>query len=207
MALGNPASTQPLVGIYNVDQIPSLTMQSGSSITGATLLTTTLTSPTINTPSINGGTINGGNQVDTIDNDTVRNTSSLNSINTTTLATVSGLAINVSVSGVYSVLAALSVSTNGTAGVQIALAASNTLALTSMNLTGKFFTANSVAAVNTTTLGGGIGSTATVILAELAGVFSVATAGTIVVQAAQNVATTGTTTILQNGFLQLVRMS
>lgn len=30
--LGNPPSTQPLLGVYNVDQVPSITFQAGATI-------------------------------------------------------------------------------------------------------------------------------------------------------------------------------
>lgn len=134
-------------------------------------------------------------------------TAELDAVSTTTLASVTGLSVALTKGSTYSILAELPVSTNGTAGVKLAVGTSDTLTATSFSLTGNFFTASGLASVNTTTFGGGIGSTATVVLAELSGVLVVNTAGTLVVQAAQNVSTTGTAAVLANGFLQVNKIS
>lgn len=146
-----------------------------------------------------------GSSSDVINGDTKLVTTTTTSTNTTTLAAITGLSVQLTSAGTYAILAKLPISTNGTAGAKLAVATSNSVTATSINVTGSFFTASGVAVANTTVLGSGIGSTATVVLAELAGAIVVSTGGTLIVSAAQNVATTGTTSFLANGFLQVTR--
>lgn len=125
-------------------------------------------------------------------------------VSTTTLAAVGGLAVPLLTSGTYTIEAELPVTTTGTGGLQLALASSGAvLTATSVNYTGVFLQTGTAASVNTTTLGGGVGTALNVILAELSGTIVVNTGGTIVVQAAQQVSTTATTTLLAGGFLRV----
>lgn len=176
-----PFTTASLIGKYTTDNLPSITFASGATMTG-------------------------GTQVDTIENGNVVSTTTLASVSTTTLANIVGLSVNVTSSGTYLINAAVPVTTNGTAGVKLGIG--GTATATSANLTANFFTASTVASVNTTAINGaGIGSTATVILAQLQGAVVVNAGGTLTLQGAQNVSTTGTASILTNGFLQVSRIS
>lgn len=126
---------------------------------------------------------------------------------TTTLAAITGLSVALNASSTYTVEAALPVTSGSSGGVKLSLDTSNSLTLTSLSLTGKFFTAAGVAVVNTTTFQGSIGSTATVLLAELTGVLVSNVAGTLTVKAAQNASNATTTSILTNGWLRVNKIS
>ena len=135
-------------------------------------------------------------------------TSTTNFVSTTTLGNVTGLSIGGLVGNrTYTVKAAIPLTSGSSGGVQLALNTSDTLTMTSMNLTGKFFTAAGLAVVNTTTFAGGVGTTATVILAELVGSFVTNAGGTLIVQAAQNASNGTTTALLANGYIELNKVT
>lgn len=124
---------------------------------------------------------------------------------TTTLANVTGFSSYLTAGDTYAFHGAFPLSVNSAGGIKLAVSGDSTLAASSFEVTGKFFTAAGVAVSNTTTLGGGIGSTATVVLAELCGAIVVTTTGNILIQAAQNVSTTATSSLLVNGFFRCLK--
>lgn len=128
-------------------------------------------------------------------------------VSTVTLANVTGMTVQLNAGITYAFRATLPISSGSGGGVKFAFNTTDTLSFTSINLTGKFYTAAGVAVSNTTstTLGVAVGSTATVILAELAGSLVVNTAGTLVLQAAQNASSATTTGILVGGFLRVLK--
>lgn len=161
-----------------------------------TLTNKTLTAPALNTPTL----------IDAINKDT-KVGSLTTSVSTTGFAPITGLAVALTAAGTYAVQASVPVTTNATAGVALALAASNSLTATSVTYTGKLVTAIGIDAANTTTLGNGVGATTNAILAELSGLIVVATGGTLLLEGAQNVSTNGTTSFLANSWLQVTRIS
>jgi hypothetical protein len=156
----------------------------------------------------NAQTLTNKTLVDVINQDTVYGTA-LAIVSTTTLANVPGLAVALTTSGTYSIIAELPI-TASVAGPGLAVAAVSSggvLTATSFNLTGKFTGAGATAAINTTTLSGAVGTTTAMVLAELAGTIVVNTGGTLVIQAAQQSSSTATTTVVAGGFLQVTRIS
>lgn len=152
-------------------------------------------------------TLSNKTLVDFINKDSVASTATTTSTNTTTLATITGLTVNLTAGATYVVNASIPVSTNATAGAKVALTGTASLTASSVNYTGTLFTASAVALAQETALGSAAGSTANVILAQLAGVIIVATAGTLALQGAQNVATTGVTSFLPQAFLSVSRVA
>lgn len=209
------AATITMVGLGVTQSISTAVTIAGSSSGQTIIQPTAAASGTLTLPAATD-TLVGRATTDTLTNKTLTDvintdakvsTAQLNAVSTTTLAPVTGLAVALTSSGTYQVQASLPVSTNSTAGVAVGLVSSNSLTATSMTVTGKFFTATTAATVNTTTIGGSIGSTTSVILAELSGTIVVNTGGTLLVEAAQNVSTSGTTSILTNAWLQVTRVS
>ena len=133
-------------------------------------------------------------------------TSTTNFVSTTTLAPVAGLSVSLVAGCTYSVEAAMPISST-LGGVAVSLDTSDTLSLTSLNLTGIFSSAAAQAVVNTTSFQAGVGTTATVLLVELAGALVVNTAGTLILKAAQNASNAATTAILPNGFLRVNKVA
>lgn len=129
-------------------------------------------------------------------------------VNTVTLSAIAGVSIPLVAGGVYNIEGEFPVVTvTGTSGVALSLDTTNSLTLTNLNLTGKFFTASTVATVNTTSFQTGIGSTTTVTLAELVGGLTVGVAGNLIVKAGGNAASGTTTTLSSGGSLQVTRVS
>lgn len=145
---------------------------------------------------------------DVIDTDTVISSSATTSVSTTTPATITGLTVSLTAAGKYSYVAQVASTTNGTAGVKVSVGAGGgALTATNFQNTSEFLTAAGLAVLQTTTLDGAQGSTATVLFTRVTGAITVATAGPLTVQGAQNVSTTGTTTFLANSFLTVKRAS
>jgi hypothetical protein len=155
--------------------------------------------------SITGGTITGVSLSNNINSAVVKSAQTDNT--TTTLGVVTGLSLALVAGGQYKVQGYLPVTCASGGGVKISIDTSDTLSLTSGQLTTTLFTASGVAAVGATALNSAMGSTAAVIAAELEGTLVVNAAGTLVIKAAQNAATTTTTSILLNGNLQVTRLA
>lgn len=126
---------------------------------------------------------------------------------TTTLATVAAFSSQLMAGNTYAFHGAFPVASNSSGGIKLAVSGDGVLNASSFEVTGKFFSAGGVAVSNTTTLGGGIGSTATVILAEVCGAIVVTTTGNILIQAAQNASTSATSSLLANGFFRCLRVT
>lgn len=149
-----------------------------------------------------------GTLVDPINNDTKIVAANSAFSSNITLANLSGVAIPLTAGGAYAFIGEFPMSSGASGGVQFALNSTNSLALTNLNMTAKLYPANgSPLILNTTTsaLGTALGSTAAFTMAELTGAFTVNTAGTLTVQAAQNASNGTSTTIFQNGFMQVTR--
>lgn len=209
---GAQSSTDTINGVAGstgVTQAANSTVEYSSAKGGAWFSQSGISGGTIVNPTITGATINTSTANDLINTDTKNVTATTTAISTTTLVPVTGLSIALTTSGTYSILAKLPVTCTGAQGLALGLGTSNSLTLTSLNLTGTFLTASAVATANTTstTLGVAIGSSTTVTLAELAGVAVVATGGTLLVEMAQNSSGATTTSVLANGFLQVTRIS
>lgn len=138
---------------------------------------------------------------------TTRVTAQSDFASTTTLAALTGPSVALTASGSYAILGCFPVTNGSSGGVKMSLDTSNSLTLTSLNLTGKFFNSNSIAVANTTTFQGAVGATATVTLVELCGALVVNAAGTLIVKASQNASNATTTSILTNGFFQVTRIA
>lgn len=129
-----------------------------------------------------------------------------NIVSTTTLLAVGGVSVPL-FAGSYSILGEFPTSSNAAGGLKLSVDTSDTLTASAVNVTTKLYTAHTIDTLNATALASGVGTTAAVILAELAGTIVVATAGTLVVKAAQNSATSATSSVLANGFLRVIRNS
>lgn len=138
---------------------------------------------------------------------TVNNTTTLTATSTTTLVAIPGLSVPLVASGTYAFLASIPITSGSSGGAAVSLDTSNSLTVTSLALNGSFEAAASVANVNTTSFQSGIGSTATVLLVDLAGVVVANAAGNLIIKGAQNASNGTTTTFLANGFLQVTRIS
>lgn len=139
---------------------------------------------------------------------TFTNPALFNIVNTTTLAAIPGLSAVVVTSGTYEFLAKVPVSTVTTSGISLGIiSTAGPVTATAYAQNGVFMAATAMAVTQGTTFPNAVGSTTNVVLAELSGVLQVNTGGTIALGAATNVASTVTSTINTNGFLQLMRIS
>lgn len=139
---------------------------------------------------------------------TFNNPALFNIVNTTTLLAIPGLSAVVVTSGTYEFLAKVPVTTTTTSGIALGLiSTAGPVTATSYAENGVFMSAIAMAVTQGTTFPNAVGSTTNVVLAELSGVLQVNTGGTIALGAATNVASTVTSTINTNGFLQLTRIS
>lgn len=185
--------------------------QDGETLTSLILAGSSSGSTTVVASAVAAGTetIPGFAGVNTIAvGQTANNTALYNIVNTTTLAAIPGLSLNVVTSGTYEFLAKVPVSTATSSGISLGLiSTAGPVTATSYAENGVFMAAAAMAVTQGTTFGNAVGSTTNVILAELSGVLQVNTGGTIALAAATNVASTVTSTINTNGFLQLMRIS
>ena len=166
-------------------------------LTGTQTLTNkTLTAPALNTPTL----------TDAINKDT-KSGALTTFASTTSLAAITGLAVALTTSGTYAVQASLPVTTGATPGVAVALAASNSLTAISTTYTAKIYSATGVDAVNTTTLGSGVGVATNAILVELSGLISVNTGGTLILQGSQQASNATTCSFLAGSSLSVTRIS
>lgn len=137
-----------------------------------------------------------------------RVTSQLSKTTDTTLAAVTGLTASLVAGGTYKVYAYVPTTSGASGGVKVALNTSDTLTLTSSNITATLNTASASAVVTTTSgLNTGLGSTAAVTLAIIDATLVVNAAGTLTVTFAQN-ASDGTASIaLVNGHVYVTRIA
>ncbi len=181
-------------------QMPALT---GSATTSAGSCATSLSSTAV--PS-------GATLTDTINQEFTVSTSELDQSNTVTLATVTGLSIALTAAKTYSCNGHLSTASNGTAGIKVALVASNSLSATSASFTGFTWNGSTVVAQTTvTTLGSNIQASNSVTTdIYITGAIVVNAGGTINVQAAQNTQTSGspaTAKVFINSTFRCVRVN
>lgn len=135
------------------------------------------------------------------------NTSALVMTSTTTLANVPNLAAPLQASSTYQINAFLPISTNATAGANVAFATADTLTVTSIDYAIILESAVASAAANSTTLTGSGGTALNIVSIYVTGIINTNAAGTLVLQAAPIASTTGTMTVLANGYLELERVS
>ncbi|MDE2233460.1 MAG: hypothetical protein KGJ90_05115 [Patescibacteria group bacterium] len=197
-----------------------ITVNGSGSLTIPTLAATTFTATTINglTVTTSTGTLtvpNGTTTTAPAFNDTLVaggqavTTATFNIVNTTTLANVTGLSVNVLNSGTYRIrglLAAIGAAGNGV-GVKAAIG--GTATLTSGQIKGENFNGTTYNATTwVTALGSDLANFAnTCTDVKIDGTIVVNAAGTITVQAAQATANATTTTITKGSFLELLRIS
>lgn len=141
------------------------------------------------------------------------NSSQANIISSTTLTNVTGLS-QVLKSGTYRFHCGLPGTADATGGVKYAFTYSG-MTLTSIDATGKAFTASAVAVQHTTTTASQtalLASTTATIYSEIDGVLTVsgtglaATGATIQLQFTQNVNTGATTSVYANATMQFVKI-
>jgi hypothetical protein len=170
-----------------------------------TLTNKTLTSPTITTPAISTGTL-----TDCINAGFKRSSTQLDKTSNTTLEAIAGLSISLTAGGTYKVRAFLPCTSGASGGVKVALATTDTLTLTSSDLTGFVFnTAASPVIVHTTAgLGTSLAASTQIALAvQIEGTLIVNAAGTLVVQGAQNASNGTTTSFYVGGTLEITRIA
>lgn len=149
---------------------------------------------------------------DAIHQQFVASTAELDQTNTATLATVTGLSINLTAGKTYNCRGHLTTSSSATAGLKVALVATSSLSATSASFTGHGLNGATVNATTTVTALGSsiIASNAVYSDVYIDGAIVVNAGGTINVQAAQNTATTGATNtakVLINSTFSCVRVN
>ena len=137
----------------------------------------------------------------------VVNSSQLVMTSTTTLASIPGLSLPLQASSTYQINGFLPVSTNATGGANVAFSTPDTLTVTSIDYAITLTSALTAAAFNSTTLTGSGGTALNIVSIYVTGIINTNAAGTIALQAAPIASTTGTMTILANGYLELERVS
>lgn len=183
MALGNPASTQPLLGIYNVDEVPSLTMQSGATISGGT---------NINIGASIGGVASG----------------SYSQASNTTLANVTGMVANLVAGATYAIEGYLAVTNNNTGGIKLNLGGGTVTATNFMLDTWIYNTTTLTGESNITALSSNMVAAAIAATAvQFSGSITVNAAGTLQLQAAQDVSNSTALTIANGSFIVLTRIA
>lgn len=161
---------------------------------------------TLTSPTINGGTLSDPTiQTLGVASATLTKTSN------TTLATVTGLSVNLSAGGVYVCRAYITGTSSAAGGVKFQLTATNSLSATSASFSAWVWngaTLNSVTHETVTALGSPLGeATAVYSKALIEGTIVVNAAGTLNLQAAQNASDATSTTILANSSLTCLRAS
>jgi hypothetical protein len=151
----------------------------------------------------------GATLTDTINQEFHRASATLTATSNTTLATVTGLTQALTAGKTYVCSGHLSTSSGSSGGFKLALVATGGLTATSASFTG--FAWNAITAVAQTTvtaLGSNIvANTAVVTDVYINGAIVVNVAGTINVQAAQNVSNGTATTVLLNSTFACVRVN
>jgi len=134
-------------------------------------------------------------------------TSALTKNASTTLESITGLSATLVAGGTYVVRVVLPCTAGASGGIKVALNTSDTLTLTSSNITAKIMTASALAVATTTSgLNTGVGATSAAVLVELSATVVVNAAGTLVVQAAQNASNGTDTVVLANGSMTVIRV-
>ena len=126
----------------------------------------------------------------------------------TTLANLAGMAHNV-VPGVYKFRIQLQVSANGSAGTKAAIKQNDGATLDSISSMAEAYTASAVAVTRTTSTTDAaslVGATAAHVLVVLEGTLTVATAGSLQLQAAQNASHASDTTVFAGSTFELKRI-
>lgn len=134
-------------------------------------------------------------------------TAAATAFSSTTLATVTGLT-QVLRAGTYKFSVRLPGTADATGGVKYALTYSSA-SITSLQSTGKAFTASAVAVQNTTTTASQtslLASTAAVIYSEIDGELTTSTPVNVALQFAQNVSTASTSTTLVGALMQFIKI-
>lgn len=157
-------------------------------------LASTLTNKTI-TGAINTGTVRSSTQLDKATN--------------VSPASIVGLTTTLVASGVYKIKAHLPVTSGASGGVKVQFATTDTLTLTSSNITAFFYnTAVSPVVVTTTSgLATALGATQIVISVVIEATMVVNAAGTLVIQGAQNASDGTTTSFYVGGYMEVTRLS
>lgn len=154
----------------------------------------------------------GATLTDTINQEFEVSSAELDATNTVALATVTGLSQNLTAGKTYNCFGHLSTSSNATAGIKVAVSATASLTATSTSFAAAAWNGTTgVSRTTVTTLGSSlVAATAITTDVEINGAIVVNAAGTINVQAAQNVATTGSTNtakVLINSTFRCVRVN
>lgn len=156
----------------------------------------------------------GATLTDTINQEFHASTSELDQTNTTTLAVVTGLSQTLTAGKTYTCHGYLPITASATAGAKVGLVATASLSATSISRTIKLYTGTTLSANSTATAldatSGGAGATAAVTDATIEASIVVNAGGTINVEGAQNVATSGasnTAKFLINGNFYCVRVN
>lgn len=146
---------------------------------------------------------------DVIDNDVVRCSSTLTATSNTTLATATGLSINLTAGATYRIRGHLYGTAAAAGGLKAQLIASNSLSLTSAEITGVNYNGVTTNARTTVTALAAdfANSNAAYTDCEFEGTLVVNAAGTINLQAAQNTSNASSTTVLAGSFMEVRRIS
>lgn len=163
------------------------------------------TTPAAGTFTTLGATTFAGNT--TSNSGLVVNTSDFSKASTTTVATVTGLSVALSAAGTYEVFAYLPLSNVTAGGAKMTLKSSNSLSLTSANLTGLTYSGTTVVAdTNITALDADFVSYAnTSTLTVLTGSIVVNAAGTLNIAAAQNTSNATSSTVKAGAYLKVTK--
>ncbi len=175
-------------------------------LTAPTVSTGTFTSPTFVTPVL--GTPSSGTLTGMIYPDTVFCTGAFSQATSATLAAVTGLVVTV-VPGTYRFYINLSGTAGASGGIKAAFKYTTT-ALTSLEATGRAFTASAVVVQHTTTTTDEtslIASTTAAISTVIEGRMVVSTGGTVQLEAAQNASDGTATTIAVGSSMTFTRIS
>lgn len=134
-------------------------------------------------------------------------TAQANALSSSTLATITGLTQALR-AGIYKFSCRIPSSADATGGVKFALTYSSA-SITSLQSTGKAFTASAVAVQNTTTTASQtslLASTAAVIYTEIDGELTTSTPVNVALQFAQNVSTASTSSALVGALMQWIKI-
>lgn len=126
---------------------------------------------------------------------------------TTTLGALTGLGVALQSSSTYAIQGFIPMTTNATAGAALSLSTSDTLTATSVDYAIQMCSATASAVVNSTALDSTASTALNLVSAYIEGTIVTNAAGTLIVKGAQVSSTSGATSFLINGWLQVARVS
>ena len=205
-------------GTQTVGALVATTVNGNTVTAGTSTLTLAGSAQTFTSPAATD-TLVGRASTDTLTNktltdpiltDCVASTANFTSVSTTTLATVTGLSVALTAGATYAVEGSFpNISAANAGGLNAQFIATNSLSLTSANITAVTYNGTTVAAqTNITALSSDFCTIAnTVTSLTFSGTLVVNAAGTLNIQAAQHTSNGTTTTITKGALMRLTRIS